>query len=72
MMGFEPTTSTLARLRSTTELHPRVSFPYLTVAGSAWKRGYYTHLRLRRKPFFVENEIYVEKWVLQLCRGMGL
>ena len=23
MMGFEPTTSTLARLRSTTELHPR-------------------------------------------------
>ncbi len=22
-MGFEPTTSTLARLRSTTELHPR-------------------------------------------------
>ncbi len=23
-MGFEPTTSTLARLRSTTELHPRV------------------------------------------------
>ena len=22
MMGFEPTTSTLARLRSTTELHP--------------------------------------------------
>ncbi len=24
MMGFEPTTSTLARLRSTTELHPRV------------------------------------------------
>ena len=26
MMGFEPTTSTLARLRSTTELHPRVAF----------------------------------------------
>ena len=23
MMGLEPTTSTLARLRSTTELHPR-------------------------------------------------
>ena len=23
MMGFEPTTSTLARLRSTPELHPR-------------------------------------------------
>ena len=27
-MGFEPTTSTLARLHSTTELHPlRVCFP---------------------------------------------
>ena len=25
-MGFEPTTSTLARLRSTTELHPRSLF----------------------------------------------
>ncbi len=25
MMGFEPTTSTLARLRSTTELHPHSS-----------------------------------------------
>ena len=25
-MGFEPTTSTLARLRSTTELHPRLHY----------------------------------------------
>ena len=27
MMGLEPTTSTLARLRSTTELHPRYIDP---------------------------------------------
>ena len=29
MMGFEPTTSTLARLRSTTELHPRYFMWYV-------------------------------------------
>ena len=29
MMGFEPTTSTLARLRSTTELHPRYLLWYV-------------------------------------------
>ena len=34
MMGFEPTTSTLARLRSTTELHPRFVLWYVVAFDS--------------------------------------
>ncbi|MDO5469798.1 MAG: hypothetical protein Q4F38_00735, partial [Akkermansia sp.] len=46
------TTSTLARLRSTTELHPRVCF--LLFRRLAWERGYYTRLSRRCKTFFAK------------------
>ena len=49
MMGFEPTTSTLARLRSTTELHPRVCF----LLFAQLRRRNYTHSFHVGKPFFV-------------------
>ena len=39
MMGFEPTTSTLARLRSTTELHPRVTYRLLWYPPESRKRA---------------------------------
>ena len=63
MMGFEPTTSTLARLRSTTELHPLFAYSASPFPGVAWKRGYYTHLCAGRKPFFAQNAFSVEKSV---------
>ena len=37
-MGFEPTTSTLARLRSTTELRPRV-IGLLYAEPTSWRAG---------------------------------
>jgi hypothetical protein len=61
MMGFEPTTSTLARLRSTPELHPLgwVSGPepaageiYTPVAGKS--NLYFGNFPIRIRPFSAE------------------
>ena len=56
MMGFEPTTSTLARLRSTTELHPRFIFVVCTRIDS--EDGAIIHIRTRLARLFCEKSCF--------------
>ena len=70
-MGFEPTTSTLARLRSTTELHPRLHFHVFRGSG-----GYYTYLLQQIKPFFrkksnMGKKLFFLVWVVVFARMRG-
>lgn len=48
-MGFEPTTSSLATRRSTTELHPRITFTYCSVP----LRAYLCRVTASRLPWCI-------------------
>ena len=54
MMGLEPTTSTLARLRSTTELHPHKKPLVPDRNEQESMRGHYTDAEVWRQDFFFD------------------